>query len=248
MSLINEALKKAQRQRHENAPASATPGAEGTPIEKRAQPKSATSMLLIVAGAVVLVVASMVGTALWFTRPSKSAAPTSPKAVQATPTEASTDGPKVSLAVQPAPVSAGVTEGSKPVPVAARVSPPPATGTPAATTTAIDAKAATPAAVTPIAPSVASVEPAPAKTEVTPPVTAPKPHVAKPDERIHQFVESLKVAGIRSSGADSKVLMNDRVYRVNDYVDRSLGVRLTKVSSDSLTFTDENGATYVKYF
>jgi ribosome-associated protein YbcJ (S4-like RNA binding protein) len=58
----------------------------------------------------------------------------------------------------------------------------------------------------------------------------------------------LKVTGIRSSGTDSKVLMNDRVFRVNDVVDRSLGVRLTKVSSDSLTFTDANGAVYVKYF
>ena len=42
--------------------------------------------------------------------------------------------------------------------------------------------------------------------------------------------------------------MNDRVYRVNDVVDRTLGVRLTKVSTDSLTFTDANGVTYVKYF
>ena len=54
--------------------------------------------------------------------------------------------------------------------------------------------------------------------------------------------------GIRSSGNESKVLMNDRVYRVNDIVDRNLGVKLTKVAPDSLTFTDANGATYVKYF
>ena len=71
---------------------------------------------------------------------------------------------------------------------------------------------------------------------------------AKPDERIHQYVEAIHVTGIRSSGNESKVLMNDRVYRVNDIVDRTLGIRLTKVSPDSLTFTDANGVTYVKYF
>jgi hypothetical protein len=54
--------------------------------------------------------------------------------------------------------------------------------------------------------------------------------------------------GIRSSGTDSKVLMNDRVYRVNDYVDRILGVKLVSVSRDTLTFTDANGVTYVKNF
>jgi hypothetical protein len=42
--------------------------------------------------------------------------------------------------------------------------------------------------------------------------------------------------------------MNDRVYRVNDIVERSLGVRLIKVEADNLTFSDANGFTYVKYF
>jgi hypothetical protein len=40
--------------------------------------------------------------------------------------------------------------------------------------------------------------------------------------------------------------MNDRVYRVNDLVDRNLGVRLTKVESGRLTFTDASGAVYSK--
>jgi hypothetical protein len=95
----------------------------------------------------------------------------------------------------------------------------------------------TPAAVTP---AVATAEP---KSTAAEPPAPPKP-----DERIHQFVEALKVTGIRSSGSESKVLMNDRVYRVNDIVDRNLGVRLTKVAPDSLTFTDGNGVSYVKYF
>ena len=54
--------------------------------------------------------------------------------------------------------------------------------------------------------------------------------------------------GIRSSGNESRVLMNDRVYRVNDIVERSLSLRLTKVEADHLTFTDADGIPYVKYF
>jgi hypothetical protein len=71
---------------------------------------------------------------------------------------------------------------------------------------------------------------------------------ARPDPRIQSFVDAIKVAGIRSSGTDSKVLMNDKVYRVNDIVDRSLNLRLVEVQADSLTFVDENSVSYTKNF
>lgn len=71
---------------------------------------------------------------------------------------------------------------------------------------------------------------------------------ASPNERIAAFVEAIKVTGIRSSGAESRVLMNDRVYRVNDTVERGLAVKLIKVGTDSLTFVDANGFEYVKSF
>jgi hypothetical protein len=90
---------------------------------------------------------------------------------------------------------------------------------------------------------------------VTPPpetkvaaATPPPAPTAKPDERVHAFVDSIRVSGIRSSGGESRVLMNDRVFRVNDIVDRGLSLRLTAVAPDSLTFTDANGVNYVKNF
>lgn len=62
-------------------------------------------------------------------------------------------------------------------------------------------------------------------------------------------IESYRVAGIRASGSDPRVLMNDRVFRVNDMIDHVLGIRLTGVESDQLIFTDvETGATYVRHF
>ncbi len=47
-------------------------------------------------------------------------------------------------------------------------------------------------------------------------------------------------------GADSRVLINERVYRVNDIVERTLGVRLIKVEPGVITFSDVNGVTYAK--
>lgn len=42
--------------------------------------------------------------------------------------------------------------------------------------------------------------------------------------------------------------MNDRVYKLNDTVERSLGLKLTKIAANLLTFTDANGVTYEKEF
>lgn len=235
MSLINEALKKAQRQRHGDAPVAA--GEDGR-VAKRAQPKSATSMVILVAGAVVLVALSIVATTLWLTRPST---PAVASAKPATPAAKAPDSGNAPVVV---------------VPVITPAAPPPATSTapaPAApskpegkspSTDAAPGSNATPPSPGTAAPS-AEAKPAPAAAPANPEEPAAPP---KPNEQIHKFVEALHVTGIRSSGTESKVLMNDRVYRVNDIVDRTLGVRLTQVSPDSLTFTDANGATYVKYF
>jgi hypothetical protein len=98
----------------------------------------------------------------------------------------------------------------------------------------------TPTTATPsTTPAPVLAAPAPAVVE-TP---APPP---KPNERIAAFVEGIRVTGVRSSGSESRVLMNERVFRVNDVVDRTLGVRLIQVGADSLTFADANGVTYVK--
>ena len=56
------------------------------------------------------------------------------------------------------------------------------------------------------------------ETPAAPPATQPKD-----DERIHRFVDNVRVTGVRSSGGESRVLMNDKVYRVNDIVDAGPG-------------------------
>ena len=113
-------------------------------------------------------------------------------------------------------------------------------------------KAPAPVVELPGAPPPVVEEPAPVAAPAAAtvaPTPAPEP-VAEGtlEDRIGAFVDKARVTGIRTSENISKVLMNDRVYRLNDIVDRKLGLKLVKITPDSLTFADANGATYVKNF
>lgn len=253
MSLINEALKKAQRAHHERA-ASASAGADpGGPIVKRTQPKSARSTLLIVVGAVALVVVSIALTAFWLSGPKSSHAAVAAKSATATPSAPAVAATAAPIVVVP-PLTPPSSAPKAPTEEATAPTAPTAKKSSSAASTAVAPTTTVPAATTPATNTPLPQTPLPATTvAAAPPVAEPvgkseSTPTAKPDERIHQYVEALRVTGIRSSGTESKVLMNDRVYRVNDIVDRTLGIRLTKVAPDNLTFTDSNGVTYVKYF
>lgn len=205
MSLINEALKKAQRERS-GTPSGAMPNT-GDFDQRAAPPKRTQSLILIVGGAAALVVLSVGITVYLVSRP--------PVAAPSTPVVAT---PEPVAAVEPVAVA-------EPVAAAPII------------TLAIPAieKASDqvpPAAVVTAAP-VEAVPVAPAR---------------QPELHIQLFVDAIRVMGIRSSGGESKVLMNDRVYRVNDIVDRVLVLKLVKVEPEMLTFTDANGMVYTKSF
>jgi hypothetical protein len=102
-----------------------------------------------------------------------------------------------------------------------------------------------PAAVAPVtvAAPPAEAAPAPAKPEPAKP-TLP----GKLEARAINFIESLHVAGIRASSSDPKVLMNDRVYRIGSIVEREMGLKLTGITANSLTFEDDHGAAYTRTF
>ncbi len=254
MSLINEALKKAQKQRGgEVPPPSAMPAVSGQPAAQPARPsrpvRSGAPVLAIGISAAV-VVAVVAGGAFIFLRP-KSAEPIpqnppivaqsprpQPPVAASTPPPAPVETPAVEPApvkTEPAPstfvVSAPVTPAPVPVePVKPKREP----GRPP-----IIIKSATAAAAT-TAPVAVATSPA------TEPV--PASGTGKMDSRAIDLIENLRVAGIRASANDSKVLMNDRVYRAGNIVDRQLGIRLTGITTNSLSFTDEHGATYTREF
>jgi hypothetical protein len=255
MSLINEALKKAQKQRTGEAPTlSAMPSIGGerpVNIARRGKPAGPGGLLLPIGlgfGALVIVI---VGGIFLFRGKSTDSAPT---ATPAAPQVATAPAPVVSApavstpAVSAPPVAAPATTSvstfvvpnvstssapAKPEPVVAESEP--VRPTPAPVTTQVAAAPAPTLVVTTPAPE-------PARPAVPPPQLEP---------RAINHIESLRVAGIRASATDpkdSKVLMNDRVYRIGNIVEAEMGLRLVEITSSSLTFEDARGGRYTRTF
>lgn len=206
MSLINEALKKAQRQRSDAGSTVTPPVPGGPPASPSPARRGArnTPWLLFAGGAGLLVVVSVVTTTLIFTRSSAVEKPPAPS-------------PTSALRSPPAG-NAGSADRPPPIIQAPIITAP---------ETAIDE--------TPL-PGIATL------------AAQPPPAESKPDARIYAFIDALRVTGVRAAGDDSRVLMNGQVYRRNDIVERTMGLRLIAVEQESLTFSDPQGAIYVKNF
>jgi hypothetical protein len=240
MSLINDALKKAQRQRTGEAPPlAAMPGVGGESavrIAKRAKPAGFNTLLLRAGvGAGALLVLGVGGYFAFRGQPA-DATVTPPPVAQSPATQL------------PAPASAPSADPATSfvLPVAPPTSPVNAPAPKAAVTVATPpAKTAAPATVT-ATPSPATTAPA-----GNPPLSAPAAPAqppAKMEGKAVAYIENLRIAGIRASTTDAKVLMNDRVYRQGDMVEHELGLKLVGITAGSLTFEDPQGARYTRSF
>ncbi len=242
MSLINDALKRAQRQRtaEEAGINPPMPGGSSGRVTKRGKPLSAQSLLLIVVGATVLIVLSVVAT-VYLVRDTPKPAAAASTAADPTVQAGAGLGLKKTSYLDSAP--------SLVVFVPSPVKTEPAVVTPSESASAPVAPQPAQTATATANPSLPAVNPTASQTARPAAVTRPAPDPTLPaDERVNLFLDKLHVTGIRSSGNESKVLMNDRVYRVNDIVDRTLGLRLTQVRPGVLTFADERGVVYTKNF
>jgi hypothetical protein len=219
MSLINEALKKAQKQRTGDTPSAmpAVGGESAARIARRGQPAGLNSLVLRISLGVVALAVVITGAVLIMRSP--SSAP-----VSTVPPPATTAAVATPTASAPAQVTTPDTSASLAGPAAA----------PAAPVTVVFAPVETPK---PVDPAPIQLAPAP-----------PKPVTAKLDPRAINFINSIRVAGIRASANDSKVLMNDRVYRVGNIVEAEMGLKLAGITPNSLTFEDENGAQFTRVF
>jgi hypothetical protein len=257
MSLINEALKKAQRARASDHGSVGVPPQSGLAGAYRPKGKGLplSWVLLGVSGAAVLVCLTIFGTVYLLRKPvssinikSEERALNSPDNTPTLASSAANSAPS-----SPSPATQAAAQSSQPLPSSTASAPSPASGEAlirlGRSEAAPDAKHAGPAlalntqASLPVAASSAAQRAPSLSTVLPPPQTAPKP-----SKEIQAFVDNVKVMGIRSAGKESKVLMNDRVFRVNDMVDRSLGLKLTEVATDHLVFVDENGFTYTRNF
>lgn len=241
MSLINEALKKAQKQRTGEAPslASMPPvgGEPATRIARRAKPASFNTLLLrlgLGAGGLAAVIVAAV--LLLRDKPAvETPSAAAPVATAPTPTA-------VPSAETPA-ASPTKTETVFVLPIA----PPAETPKPATPPPAQPKSETNPVATNSTAPAPASVAEAP-KTETAATAPASAAPAAKLEPRAIAYIDNIRVAGIRASATDSKVLMNDRVYRVGDMVEHEMGLKLVGIAPSSLTFEDERGGRYTRNF
>ena len=242
MSLLNEALKKAQRQQHTEQQASARvivqSSLAGTAPAVTRTGMSTRLFTLLIAGAVVLVSGSVLGTVLLLRKPSsiESAPPAvalnSPAAAPAAPQQ-----PPV-VAAQ-APSTSAADTGS----LAIRVAIPAAPVTQQATQAPVPAPA-----------PAATPEPSPAADTAPAAPTTPQIRIASIDEdtaaaretAAYSVINAMRISGIRGTGTDSRVLIDGRVYRINSVVDRTLGLRLTAVEADRLLFTDSRGTVFTR--
>jgi hypothetical protein len=244
MSLINEALKKAQKQRTGDTPSlTSMPGVGGesaSRIARRGKPAGFNTLLLRLGLGVGALAIVIVGAVLILRRP----APAPNPATTFTPLPAAPASATITPAAAPQPAEVPLVTAAAPAP------------TPAVVVTPNSPPVRASAAVTPaVAPVVlAPVEtPKPVETatiQLAPePVKPAAPGVTrKLEPRAINFVNSIRVAGIRASASDSKVLMNDRVYRVGDTVEAEMGLKLAGITANSLTFEDENGGRFTRNF
>ena len=268
MSLINDALKKAQKQRTgDNTPLSAMPsvgGESAARIAKRAKPVGFNSLLLRIGlGAGVVLVLVIGGYFVMRSKPAlladapqsagqtpglqppasvPSSSPDANPLVLAPVVQSPEPRPKnPELAVTTAPASPKSAVGGFVLPI---VTPPPQAPLPVvAKQTAGQTPGLQPqTTVPPARPSTFNRQPS---TEA--PTAAPAPAV-KLDARAITYIESLRIAGIRASATDAKVLMNDRVYRVGDIVEHEMNLKLIGITANSLTFEDEHGGRYTRQF
>ena len=238
MSLINEALKKAEQARAGGlteapaAPAAPVIAKRGRAIGTRTLVLLGALLVLLVMGGVTLLVlpsGSDSAPAPRGENVAKSKPPAETKSAAAEPS-ARTEGPSI----EPTPKPAATANAAPPLPAPTAVT---AKKAPSADTPPADPRATPqPAAGLPAAPLAPAVA-APAAT------TAPRA-----DDKIAEHLDRLRILGVRSPGPEARVLIGERVYRINDLVDRALGLRLQKVEPGRITFVDAAGATYTKNY
>jgi hypothetical protein len=228
MSLINDALKKAQRERSGSpTPPATVPPTPGAPHAYPAARAKSNPW------PIVLVVLALIGggAAVWFLKPSPSA-PATVAANTPSPAPPPARG-------EPSPATTAPTEQ----PPALQINLPNSATPPAANTPA-------PVATTPApAPAVAS---SPAPIPAAPPASEPtatpsfKVTLQMEDPRVLAFLDAARINGVRSVADDAKLLMNSKVFRAGAVVDRELGLKLVQILPTELVFEDSHGIQYRK--
>ena len=241
MSLINDALKKAQRERSGQPE---TPAVSASPAAPRPAAGPAPGGSRWLPGLLALAVVGT-GLAVWFLKPAAgparsaspvaATAPAAPLPVAATPPVALY--PSINDIAAPAPPPAPAVSAPPAAPVAS--TPPAGPEAPAIRLNLAPAPptAAPPPAEPPPAPAVPVASGTGGPTGIT---------LHLQDPRIIAFLESARINGIRPTAEDPRLLLNNKVLRPGSVVDRDLGLRLVSIEPGKLTFVDAQGTIYTR--
>ncbi len=269
MSLINNALKKAQREREGNRPDRSKLPMTGPRPGNPANSTGFKFMRWTVAG-ILLVAGFGAALAFMFTLVQKSdpvpVAQEDPHeievSIRTTPRPEAVPPPTPAIAAAPTPAIAT----AEPTPPSAPILPTEeATPSPVA-----QATESSPVAVTEPAPdpdpipspdkestttevstgTIAETKPeatAPLRTIAEQPVSTSDPKAGS-NPAIIRFLEDAKVTGIKVAGVHSRVLMNNQVFRVGSVVEPTTQLTITDILENEIHFTDESGLQYRKQF
>lgn len=230
MSLINDALKKAQRERTGASPQPHTTAtASGAAGAARPSAKPGTNLWPLAMTAVALVGG---GAAVWFLKP---ATPT-PMTVAAAVLPAAPAVTETSTRAEPLPAASAPAAAPRPEPTSPQLH--------------IDISSTAPAAPAPAQQSTLELQPVPAAVPVAAGTSAaPAPiqiTLQAEDPRVLAFLDSARINGIRVAADDAKLLMNNKVFRAGDIVDRELGLKLITIRPGELVFEDKRTTQYRK--
>lgn len=131
-----------------------------------------------------------------------------------------------------------------PLPVVAKAPEPTPTPTPKPAVVVSAPTISLPSAEKPVPTAAPTAAPVVVVAQAPAPTAAPKPAVSRVDQ-IQSVIDHYHVSGVR---AGSKALIDGHIFKVNDVLDKALGLKLTAVDDDHLTFTDASGETFVKNF
>ncbi|CAA6677002.1 MULTISPECIES: hypothetical protein [unclassified Lentimonas] len=232
MSLINQALRKAQNQRSPNQPATAAENANAAAATNRSYNASGTGsksgLLVGLVAGIALLIGLVAGLLIVLLR--SEPAPVVQQAtapVSATVTTPAPSPPATLQPLAPAPETstAATKQGAPSVLEELRIA-----------REAAEAKAAAEA----LAATEAEAAALAAKQ------AAEAAAAAKPSMDIIQWLSDAKISGVRLSGSASKVILNNKAYAVGDTVNLVLDLKVMAIQETRILFVDANGKKYTK--
>lgn len=225
MSLINQALRKAQQQRTPSRTATAADHASASPTNYRGNSNQSGLLIGLVAG-IALLIGLVAGLTIVVLR--KDPAP---------------------VTQQAATLPALVKQIAPATPVFQPLAPPLAPPTPAPTqpleqgspSVLNDLRLARVAAEAKAAADATSAK----QVEAAKQLAATKA-AAKPSQDIIQWLSKSKISGVRLSTSGNKVILNNKAYSVGETVNLGLGLKVLIIQEKRILFIDPNGKKYLK--